>query len=118
MVDDGLSEVFVNTKVNDGSTVAELMECFLQKEVNNSKFPKLSNRMKILKSTESGVNTMCEVMQKYQKITAIQTTVETSFEFGASKEKTIEILMKNQGLSEQEALESYEKYSPAPVASV
>jgi hypothetical protein len=53
MVDDGLSEVFVNTKVNDGSTVAELMECFLQKEVNNPKFPKLSNRMKILKSTES-----------------------------------------------------------------
>jgi predicted transposase/invertase (TIGR01784 family) len=118
MVDDGLSEVFVNTKVNDGSTVAELMECFLQKEVNNSKFPKLSNRMKTLKSTESGVSAVCEVMQKYQKITAIQTTVENSFEFGASKEKTIESLMRKYGLSEQEALESYEKYSPAPVASV
>jgi predicted transposase/invertase (TIGR01784 family) len=117
-VDDGLREVFVNTKINDGSTVAELMECFLQKEVDNSKFPKLSNRMKTLKSTESGVRAVCEIMQKYQKITAIQTTVENYFELGASKEKAIESLMRKYGLSEQEALESYEKYSPAPVASV
>jgi hypothetical protein len=74
----------------------------------------------------NGENTMCEVMQKYEKIAAekaareasIQTMVKASFEFGATKEKAIESLMKNQGLSEQEALESYEKYSPAPVASM
>lgn len=34
VVDDGLKEVFVNTAVNDGSTISELMSCFLAKDVD------------------------------------------------------------------------------------
>lgn len=66
-VNDGLERVFVNTAVRDETTVSEYMECFLQKEVDNAKFPNLSNRMKYLKHEEGGVQAVCEVMERYSK---------------------------------------------------
>ena len=66
-VDDGLERVFVNTAVKDGTTISEYMDCFLQKEVDNAKFPKLTNRVYYLKHEEGGVNAMCEVMEQYSK---------------------------------------------------
>ena len=66
-VDDGLERVFVNTAVKDGTTISEYMDCFLQKEVDNAKFPKLTNRVHYLKHEEGGVNAMCEVMEQYSK---------------------------------------------------
>ena len=32
IVDDGLHEIFVNTTVNDGTAIADLMSCFIKKE--------------------------------------------------------------------------------------
>ena len=66
VIDDGETEIFVNTAVDDGTDVSELMKCFLQKTVNNPKFPKMSKRIQALKSTEGGVSAVCEVMEKYQ----------------------------------------------------
>lgn len=51
-VDNGLKEIYVNTAVNDGSTIAELMECFMQEQVNNKKFPLLSSRVWYYKNEE------------------------------------------------------------------
>ena len=64
-VDDGLERVFVNTAVKDRTTISEYMDCFLQKEIDNEKFPKLTNRVHYLKHEEGGVNELCEVMKKY-----------------------------------------------------
>ena len=64
-VDDGLERVFVNTAVKDGTTISEYMGCFLQKEIDNAKFPKLTNRVHYLKHEEGGVNAVCEIMKKY-----------------------------------------------------
>lgn len=64
-VDDGLERVFVNTAVKDGTTISEYMDCFLQKEIDNAKFPKLTNRVHYLKHEEGGVNAVCEIMRKY-----------------------------------------------------
>ena len=66
-VDDGLERVFVNTAVKDGTTISEYMGCFLQKEIDNAKFPKLTNRVHYLKHEEGGVQKMCEVMEQYSK---------------------------------------------------
>lgn len=55
MVENGLHEIYVNTKVDDGSTIAELMKCFKQTEVNHKKFPRLSERIKYFKQDEEGV---------------------------------------------------------------
>ena len=53
--------------VKDGTTISEYMDCFLQKEIDNAKFPKLTNRVHYLKHEEGGVQKMCEVMEQYSK---------------------------------------------------
>lgn len=67
IIHDGLERIFVNAEVKDGTTVSEFMECFLKKEVNNPKFPKLTDRMYHLKHERGGLNAMCEVMEKYER---------------------------------------------------
>ena len=62
-VDDGLHEIFVNAAVNDGSNIAELMQCFKQKDLNNPKFKAVTRRFKELKETEGGLNAMCKIME-------------------------------------------------------
>jgi len=54
VIDDGSHEIFVNTVIDDGTDVADLMACFTKKEVKNSKFPALSSEVKRLKETEGG----------------------------------------------------------------
>ena len=66
-VDDGLREIFVNTAVNDGSDISELMSCFLAERVDNPKFPELSSEVKRLKETEGGLDVMCDIMEKYNQ---------------------------------------------------
>ena len=61
-VDDGLHEIFVNASVNDGSNIAELMQCFTQKNLNNPKFRAVTRRFKELKETEGGLTTKCKLM--------------------------------------------------------
>jgi predicted transposase/invertase (TIGR01784 family) len=63
-VDNGFEEVYVNTKVKDDSEVSELMEVFVDDTAYNSKFPKTSAGKRRYKETESGVNIMCEIMEK------------------------------------------------------
>lgn len=66
-IDDGLYRVFVNTEVKDGTTILEYMDCFLKKEVNNSKFPEFTDRMNVLKHEERGLDAVCEVMERYEQ---------------------------------------------------
>ena len=75
-VDDGLERVFVNTAVKDGTTISEYMDCFLQKEIDNAKFPKLTNRVYYLKHEEGGVNAVCEIMRKYSEEVAEKVILE------------------------------------------
>ncbi len=104
-VDDGLHRIFVNTACNDGTDIADLMTCFKQKEVNNPKFPVFTHRMYELKNEEGGLDIMCEVMQKYEKIAA-----EAAAE-NATKRTRIESIqnMIELGLSEEKILTRYSK---------
>ena len=65
IVEDGTANIYVNTKVKDGSATSELMGLFLQKEVKDPNFPKLSGRIEYLKSNKEGVRAMCDVMERY-----------------------------------------------------
>lgn len=67
VIDNGLHEVYVNTAVKDDSEVSELMQCFLQTEVDNKKFPKLSERMRFLKNSEEGVSSMRSVSDELRE---------------------------------------------------
>lgn len=64
-VEDGLYEVYVNTKVKDGSRVSELMDCFTQQEaVDHVNFPATSRRVRELKTTEGGASAVCDIVKK------------------------------------------------------
>ena len=68
VINDGLHEIFVNTAVDDGTEIAELMSCFTKKEVKNARFPMLSSEVRRLKESEGGMQVMCEVMKRYEKL--------------------------------------------------
>ncbi|MBQ6833757.1 MAG: hypothetical protein IJO55_04995, partial [Lachnospiraceae bacterium] len=76
LVDDGLHEIFVNTAIDDGTDIADLMSCLTKKEVKNSKFPALSSEVKRLKETEGGVFAVCEIMKKYEDLAVRKAEIE------------------------------------------
>ena len=126
-VDDGLHEIFVNTAVNDGSDISELMSCFLATDVNNDKFPKLSCKVSELKNPRGEVNPMCELIEKYMKESELQgeikgklqgkiegkieATIKTAKSFGASDSNIIKALMENCDLTEDEAKQKLAEYN-------
>lgn len=75
-VDDGLHEIFVNTVIDDGTEISDLMSCFMKKEVKNPKFPKLSAEVTRLKETERGAQAVCEVMEKYENLAVKNANIE------------------------------------------
>jgi len=65
LADNGFVEVYVNSVNDDQSDVAELMRIFTEDDAYNyEKFPATSSRKSRFKSTEEGVNEMCEVIER------------------------------------------------------
>ena len=62
---DGLREIYVNTKYNDGSEIAELMQCFLEPVVTNPKFPALAKELQAEKGNVRGDESMCKLVEEY-----------------------------------------------------
>ena len=108
-VNDGLHEIFVNTAINDGSDIAELMACFERKEINSPKFPKLTQRMKELKTTEGGASAVCEVMQKYEEQAAKQAVIAEFISLVKDGLITLAEAAKRAHLTEEEFKELMEK---------
>lgn len=95
-VDDGVHEVYVNTKIKDGSRISELMDCFTEKKVENQSFPATTKRFRELKETEGGASAVCEIVEKL---------VEESREKGRAEEgekmgKLIDVLLLNDLIEE------------------
>ncbi len=64
VVDNGLSEIYVNTRMKDGSATSELMTIFTQdKAYDDEKFPETSRRKRHFKEEQEGVREMCEIME-------------------------------------------------------
>lgn len=106
VIDDGLHEIFVNTVVDDGTDIAELMSCFTKKEVKNPKFPALSSEVKRLKETEGGVQVVCEVMQKYENLAVHKVNIEKIQKMirkGYSKEDILDLDYTEDEYAEAEA---------------
>ena len=99
VVDDGLHEIFVNTTIDDGSMIADLMNCFTKKEVHNANFPKFSKRVHDLKNTEGGANAMCEVMEKYEQKAVTKANVEA-----------IKFMVTTLNASKEQILQQYSEY--------
>lgn len=105
VVDDGLHEIFVNTVIDDGTDISDLMSCFMKKEVKNPKFPALSAEVSRLKETEGGAQAMCEVMERYEKIAVHKEKIEKikrMIEEGFNKEVILKIGYTEEEFSEAE----------------
>lgn len=72
VVENGVHEIYVNTKVDDGSAIAELMQYFKDSKGFHPKFKKLSERVHYLKETNEGVNEMCDIVEEYAQEKAIK----------------------------------------------
>ena len=66
VIENGFSEVYVNSAVNDGSNVAKLMKVFSENDAYSEKFPKTSEIKKRYKETEGGVKYMSGLMEKWK----------------------------------------------------
>lgn len=67
ILNDGIHMVYVNTKVNDGTAVAELMEIFKSSSAEeNEKFPNVCRAVRNFK-VGKGRDTMCAVVEEYAK---------------------------------------------------
>ena len=76
--DNGLKEVYVNTKIDDGSDIAELMRIFKEKDTYDfEKFPKVSGRKKQFKENEGGSEKMCDLVENYAKERAEEAAKQT-----------------------------------------
>lgn len=97
--------------VNDGTDIAELMACMVQRNVENEKFPMLSREVNVLKTTEGGVSVMCDIMEKYlaeAKSETIIQTVKTMRTRGFSEQEIISFVIEAYGLTEEQAQELME----------
>ncbi len=67
VVDNGYYEVYVNTQIDDGTDIAELMSILKSSSVpENKKFPKICNAIKYFKEGK-GRNNMCALVEDYAK---------------------------------------------------
>ena len=108
IVKDSLERIFVNTEIKDGTELSELMSCFLEKEVDNPKFPEFSKRMKFLKHEKGGLDAVCEVMEakKAAKEAAEKATKEASRKANINAVKN---MIKLFGATEEQILQIYTK---------
>ncbi len=60
-----MREIYVNTKHNDGSEIAELMQCLLEPVVTNPKFPALAKELQAEKGNVKGDESMCKLVEEY-----------------------------------------------------
>lgn len=65
MAANGMKEIYVNARVNDGSKTAQLMQYMKETKGENPMFPRLSARVRYLKEDQRGVEQMCEAVEKY-----------------------------------------------------
>ena len=109
VLDNGVQEIYVNTKNDDGSDIAELMKIFKEQSAYDfEKFPKTSNRKKQFLVEEKGDKNMCEVVDNYAREVALEKLIEGAIELfknGASYE-LVRISLKD--IPEEELHEAYE----------
>ena len=109
--DNGLQEIYVNTKVDDGSSIAKLMKIYQnQSEYDFEHFPNTSTRKKYFKEEEGGKKDMCDVVKKYAKEYAeeeVKMVAQKLFKNGVS----FEIVQESVDLPEQILKEIYEEIS-------
>ena len=85
-IDDGTLEIYANTTINDGSTIAEYLQLLKETSIDNPKFPHLTGGVKYLKNEERGVEKMSGFLAEL-----LEKEVKKGIEEGIQKELQKEI---------------------------
>ncbi|MBR4529984.1 MAG: PD-(D/E)XK nuclease family transposase [Lachnospiraceae bacterium] len=110
VVDDGLTEVFVNASVVDRTKISDLMSCLVRKEANDDQFPALIGAVRHLKHDETGVTAVCEVMKKYEDIAKSEGRAEAIFKLFKDGLLNLEVAAKQLEMSAEEFQRAYDEY--------
>lgn len=97
LVYNGINEIYINAAVNDGTSLAGLMQLFKKSDYYDDKrFPNISRRLKFLKETQKGVNSMCDLVENFAKEYAKETVenerISTAKDMLANNEPLSKIL--------------------------
>ena len=65
VADNGVHELYLNANGRDHSKIGELMRFFLHSTALEPNFPRIASRVEYYKENEQGVNSMCEITQRY-----------------------------------------------------
>ena len=98
VVENGLSEIYVNATIDDGSNISELMKVFTKDDAYSELYPKTSEIKQRYKETEGGIQTMCEIMEIVKEDGRIEGRAEGRAEGEINKAKKIASDMKKKGL--------------------
>jgi hypothetical protein len=81
IVDNGVHEIYVNTEIDDGSDISELMQYFKKSVGEHEKFMKLCKRVKYFKESQEGVSNMCQVMEDYMAMRLKEKDIQMATNF-------------------------------------
>ena len=81
ILDNGITEIYINAKIKDGSDASRLMEVFTENDAYDYAIcPKTSMRKWYLKNTEKGVKEMCTIVEEIVKEAVEETERKTKEE--------------------------------------
>lgn len=93
LVYNGINEIYINAAVNDGTSIAGLMQLFNKSDhYNDKRFPNISKRLKFLKETQKGVNSMCDLVENYAQKQVENERISTAKDMLANNEPLSKIL--------------------------
>lgn len=112
--DNGFCEIYVNTKVKDGTDVSELMRIFVENDTYDfQKFPKTSKRKSQFKKEEGGEGKVCEAVENYGKECAKEAVMENAYNFFKNGVSYEIVKASINSLTEEELQEIYKKANGA-----
>ncbi len=114
--DNGVHEIYFNTKVDDGSQLRELMKFFNESSADDMRFGALSEAVNRQKRTAKGVEHMCKAVRDYVTEREQEIRLESKLE---GKVESVNNLLQN-GFKLEEALrliglteQEYKSYKPS-----
>ena len=113
-IDNGVHEYSFNAAVDDGSSLAKLLQYLKNSSADNSSFGELSKAVYNHKRTAKGADSMCEAVENYgyrkEAEGRAYEIIALMLETGADDEAIIARLMSRLEISKERAIEYYNAY--------
>lgn len=105
VVDNGFEEIYVNTKVRNGSDVSELMRIFVEDNAYSTRFPKTSEIKRRYKIVDGGGD-MGSAIERFKQ----EGRMEIIYEFVMDNLISVTAAAKKLNISEEEFKKKYDEY--------